>query len=73
MDPAAFAIEAPNMPRLLSMAGCPTHLACGDGDAMVSIGRLRALDPAATEIHGAGHNAMVDRPEAIWAWIDRCH
>lgn len=69
MDQAAFAVSRPPMADLLSAAPCPVHLACGEQDAMVSIEQLSALDPTACRIDGAGHNAMVDDPDAVWGWI----
>lgn len=69
LDQAAFAVARPPMEELVAVARCPVHLACGEHDAMVSVEQLRALDPSARRIAGAGHNAMVDDPDAIWDWI----
>jgi pimeloyl-ACP methyl ester carboxylesterase len=71
LDPRAFAVEAPDMAALVAAAGCPVHLACGEGDAMISAERLRDFDPQAVAFAGAGHNAMVDRPETLWAWVKK--
>ena len=70
LDQAAFAVARPPMGQLVAAARCPVHLACGEHDAMVSVEQLRPLDPDARRIDGAGHNAMVDDPAAIWDWID---
>lgn len=70
LDQAAFAVARPPMEALVAAARCPVHLACGEHDMMVSVEQLRALDPHACRIDGAGHNAMVDDPDAIWDWID---
>ncbi|MES2043228.1 MAG: alpha/beta hydrolase [Pseudomonadota bacterium] len=70
LDQRAFAVARPPMAELVAAAPCPVHLACGEHDMMVSVEQLRALDPTARQIDGAGHNAMVDDPEAIWDWID---
>ena len=70
LDQAAFAVARPPMEELVAAARCPVHLACGEHDAMVSVEQLLALDPHARRIDGAGHNAMVDDPAAIWDWID---
>jgi pimeloyl-ACP methyl ester carboxylesterase len=70
IDPAAFAVGAPDLPALAADARCPVHLACGTGDAMVSVERLRAVDPGARAIPDAGHNAMVDAPTHIWDWLE---
>jgi pimeloyl-ACP methyl ester carboxylesterase len=69
LDPRAFGVKAPDMAALVAAAGCPVHLACGEADAMISAERLRDFDPGAAAFAGAGHNAMVDRPEAVWAWV----
>lgn len=69
LDQAAFAVARPAMEDLIAASACPFHLACGEHDAMVSIERLRGLDPAAVRIAGAGHSAMVDDPGAVWDWM----
>lgn len=69
MDMAAFAVERPRMAELVVAARCPVRLACGEGDAMISAGRLRDFDAKAFAIPGAGHNAMVDAPGAVWDWL----
>ncbi len=69
LDLRAFAVVPPDMPRLVEEAQCPVHLACGDADAMVSLGDMQRFDPMAVDIAGAGHNAMVDAPQAVWSWI----
>ena len=70
MDRAAYAIEPPDMDLLMAQARCPVHLACGERDMMVNVGRLRDHDPGATAIAAAGHNAMIDAPEGVWGWLD---
>lgn len=69
LDQAAFAVARPAIDELVAGSACPAHLACGEHDAMVSVERLRGLDPAAARITGAGHSAMVDDPGAVWDWI----
>lgn len=69
LDPAAFAVGAPDMAELIRRAPCPVHLACGEGDPMVGVERMRDFDPGAIAIADAGHNAMVDRPDAVWDWV----
>lgn len=69
MDMAAFAVERPRMAELVGAARCPVRLACGEGDAMISAERLRDFDAKAFAIPGAGHNAMVDAPGAVWDWL----
>jgi pimeloyl-ACP methyl ester carboxylesterase len=69
MDMATFAVERPRMAELVAAARCPVRLACGEGDAMISAARLRDFDSQAFAIAGAGHNAMVDAPGAVWDWL----
>ena len=69
LDPAAFAVETPDMEDLIRRAPCPVHLACGEGDQMIGVGRMRDFDPDAIALAEAGHNAMVDRPDAVWDWV----
>jgi pimeloyl-ACP methyl ester carboxylesterase len=69
MDMAAFAVERPRMAELVAAARCPVRLACGEGDAMITAERLRDFDAKAFAIPGAGHNAMIDAPGAVWDWL----
>lgn len=69
LDPAAFAVEAPDLTALIRQAPCPVHLACGEGDPMITVERMRDFDPNAVAIPDAGHNAMVGRPDAVWDWV----
>lgn len=69
LDPRAFAVSPPDMTHLVQSARCPVHLACGEYDPMISVERLRDFDRNAVAIAGAGHNAMVDSPLAVWDWI----
>jgi pimeloyl-ACP methyl ester carboxylesterase len=68
-DRNAFRVEAPDVAGMMAAARCPVVLACGEHDTMISAARLRSFDPDAREIAGAGHNAMVEAPDAIWDWI----
>lgn len=68
-DPAANRVAPPPMAALVEGATCPVHLACGQSDPMVSLGDMTAFDSDAREIPGAGHNAMIDAPGAVWDWM----
>jgi len=68
-DPATASIGQPPMRELLAAARCPIHLARGETDALVTLDQLREYDACAENITGAGHNAMVERPQAVWAWL----
>jgi pimeloyl-ACP methyl ester carboxylesterase len=74
LDPAAFAVGAPNMPGLLAAAraaGTAVVLARGENDHLVTSAQLHALDAGAVDLPGLGHNAHVERPEAIWDLIEK--
>lgn len=66
MDPAANSVGAPDMAGLIAAAGCPVRLIRGERDPMQTLEQLKALDPAAFDLPGLGHSAMVENPEALW-------
>jgi pimeloyl-ACP methyl ester carboxylesterase len=68
-DPATASVGAPPMQALIAAAIAPIHLARGETDAMVSLEQLREFDAGAADIAGAGHNAMIDAPGAVWDWL----
>lgn len=67
-DQKAFAVGAPDMGKLMQVADCPVHLACGHLDNMVDITQLQCFDAAPTRLAG-GHNVMVECPDAVLKWI----
>lgn len=69
MDPAALAITPPSLAELVDASPCPIHLARGDRDWMADEATLRTLDSTSVSLREAGHNAMVDQPEGVWAWL----
>jgi len=68
-SPATATVGPPPMTGLIAAARCPVHLARGEADTLVTLEQLRAYDPDAVNIASAGHNAMVERPDAVWAWL----
>lgn len=68
-DPRANAVGAPPMATLIAVARCPVHLGRGETDALVTTDALRTFDPDAEVVPGVGHNAMVEAPERVWAWL----
>ncbi len=68
-DPATARVGPPPMQALLASSICRIRLARGESDAMVSRAQLAEFDPAAIDIAGAGHNAMIDAPAAVWDWL----
>ncbi len=65
LDPAAFAVGAPDMRGLLGAAGCPVTLAAGENDPMSLPDQLRVLSPDALTLPGLGHNAHVESPTTL--------
>jgi pimeloyl-ACP methyl ester carboxylesterase len=70
-DPATIGVGAPDMPGLLAAARAPAELARGEYDPLQTTEQLRALDPAAVELSGLGHNAQVEDPRAVWELVRR--
>lgn len=70
MDPAAFAVGAPDLPALLADADSPVVLARGEHDPMVSDAQLAAYGVPVVTLAGLGHNAHVEDPAAVLRLID---
>jgi pimeloyl-ACP methyl ester carboxylesterase len=64
-DPRAFAAGEPGMAGLVAAAPVPVLLARGERDPMVSTAQLAELVPHPVVLPGLGHNAHVERPEAV--------
>jgi pimeloyl-ACP methyl ester carboxylesterase len=58
--------DPPDIRPIFTAAKARVALAVGEKDAMVPLGDVRGLDPAAVPIVGAGHNAHIERPELVW-------
>lgn len=69
-DPRTFAVAGAPFVTLAASAQAPFVLARGSGDHMVTTEQLRAHDPQAVEIEGAGHNVHLQNPEAIVALLE---
>jgi len=69
VDPRTNGVGAPDMPALVAAATAPIHLASGGADAMSDLADLRRWDPDAEALPGLGHNAMIEEPDTVWAWI----
>ena len=74
-DPATASIgpAPPPMRALAAAVHAPFYLACGESDAMVKQAEMLVYDASATEFIGAGHNVMVEKPDAIWRWLTENH
>jgi pimeloyl-ACP methyl ester carboxylesterase len=70
-DPRTFAVAGAPFTTLAASAQCRLVLARGSDDPMVTPAQLRAHDRDAAEIVGAGHNAHVEKPEALLALLER--
>ncbi len=63
MDPAAFAVGAPDMAQLLARSQAPVTLVRGEHDPMNTDGQLARLGVPTVTLPGLGHNAHVESPE----------
>jgi len=63
--------DLPDIRALYHAAKGPVTLGVGAQDPMVPIADARGLDPDAVLFEGAGHNAHVERVEAVWNAIVR--
>jgi pimeloyl-ACP methyl ester carboxylesterase len=63
LDPGAFAVGAPDMPRLLARSRAPVTLARGERDPMNTDDQLAGLGAPTVTLPGLGHNAHVESPE----------
>ena len=64
-DPRSFGVAGAPFDSLAAGARSRVILARGEREAMVSTAELRAHASHAVEIAGCGHNAHVEKPEAI--------
>jgi pimeloyl-ACP methyl ester carboxylesterase len=69
MDRRVYGAVGPSVPDLLRLAPS-LRLAAGENDPMVSLADMRAIDPAARAIAGAGHNVHWEAPAAVWDFIN---
>jgi pimeloyl-ACP methyl ester carboxylesterase len=70
MDPAAFAVGAPDMVQLLARSQAPVTLARGEHDPMNTDEQLARLGAPTVTLPGLGHNAHVESPELSIALLD---
>jgi pimeloyl-ACP methyl ester carboxylesterase len=70
MDPAAFAVGAPDMPTLLARSRAQVTLARGEHDAMNTDEQLTRLGVPAVTLPGLGHNAHVEDPHLASTLLD---
>ena len=70
MDPAVFAVGAPDMPQLLARSQAPVTLARGEHDPMNTDEQLARLGAPTVTLPGLAHNAHVQSPEQAVALLD---
>lgn len=66
MDPAAFAVGAPDMPALVAGCGASVLLARGEHDPMNTDDDMARLGVPTMTLAGLGHNAHVEDPESVY-------
>jgi pimeloyl-ACP methyl ester carboxylesterase len=71
LDPALFAVNAPDMAGLLGASRAAVTLAAGEHDPMCTEDQLRKLVPDPVILPGLGHNAHAQAPEALWPLLER--
>jgi pimeloyl-ACP methyl ester carboxylesterase len=69
-DPAAYAVGAPDLTRLLAESQAPVTLARGENDPMNTDEQLARLGVPAVTLRGQGHNAHIENPAAVFALLD---
>ena len=70
MDPAAFAVGAPDMAQLLARTSAAVTLARGEHDAMNTGEQFTSLGVPAVTLPGLGHNAHVQSPHTSITLLD---
>ena len=70
MDPATFAVGAPDMAQLLARSQAPVTLARGEHDPMNTDEQLARLGPVPVTLPGLGHNAHVESPQESITLLD---
>jgi pimeloyl-ACP methyl ester carboxylesterase len=69
LDPAAFAVGAPDLPALLAGSRAEVILARGEHDPMVTHAQLAALVPDPVTLPGLGHNAHLEDAAKVFALL----
>jgi pimeloyl-ACP methyl ester carboxylesterase len=69
-DPGVNAAVGPTVEELVKAVRAPFRLAAGEKDAMVKLDDMLPFDRQAVIFPGLGHNAHVEKPEAIWGFIE---
>jgi pimeloyl-ACP methyl ester carboxylesterase len=70
-DPRTFAVAGAPFASLAASATVPIVLARGERDPMVSLQELAVHTRQAHDIRGAGHNAHIEKPDAVVALLEQ--
>lgn len=70
-EPGTFSAVDQSVPDALRLAKPAIRLAAGSKDPMVTLDDMREIDLSAFLFEGAGHNAHVEAPEAVWEFVKR--
>jgi len=68
-DPRINGAVGPAAADFMAAARSPFRLAAGSKDSMVELSHMTPFDPKAVILEGLGHNAHVEDPERVWAFI----
>jgi pimeloyl-ACP methyl ester carboxylesterase len=68
-DPRTYRVVGPDIGSLIAAVRSPFRLAAGSKDPMVELSQMVPYDPKAFLFEGLGHNAHVEDPAKVWAFI----
>ena len=68
-DPKINAAVGPDVADFITAAKAPIRLGAGSKDPMVDAADMTVFDPKAVVFEGLGHNAHVENPKTVWAFI----
>jgi pimeloyl-ACP methyl ester carboxylesterase len=69
VDPKTYRVVGPDVASFIASASAPFRLAAGSKDPMVELSHMVPYDPKAHLFEGLGHNAHVEDPTQVWAFI----
>jgi len=73
LDPAAYRVGAPDLAALIAASRAPVVLAAGERDPMCPPEHLFAAHAQGVVLPGLGHNAHVEKPDALVPLLTRLH
>jgi pimeloyl-ACP methyl ester carboxylesterase len=69
-DPRTYDVVGSNAESFIAAARAPFRLAAGSKDQMVTLSNMISYDTQPVVFGGLGHNAHVEDPETVWAFIN---